>query len=191
MQTPEIVPGLAGPTTIRDARQPRGDAWHGRGRDLLRSEAAPYALLVAAIAFVVLYPAYRLVWRSFHVGATAAVTFAPYRDLATNALTRIAFAHTLVVGICATTIATVLGVALAWLVTRTNLPAAAVFRLVFALPFYVPSFIGAIAWLQIIGPVGYFNQAYKHLAGTSGPLFRAYGAGGVILLLVLHHYPLV
>ncbi len=157
----------------------------------MRGEWLPYGLLVVVIAFVVLYPAYRLVWRSFHVGATATVTFAPYHDLATDARTRIAFGHTLVVGVAATVAATALGVALAWLVVRTNLPAAALFRLAFALPFYVPSFIGAIAWLQIIGPVGYLNQAYKHLAGTGDPLFRAYGVGGVIFLLVLHHYPLV
>ena len=169
----------------------RGDNWRARGRDLFRGERLPYALLVAVIAFVVLYPAYRLVWRSFHVGATATVTFAPYHDLATDARTRVAFGHTLAVGIAATVVATALGVALAWLVVRTNLPAASLFRLVFALPFYVPSFIGAIAWLQIIGPVGYLNQAYKHLAGTGDPLFRPYGAGGVVFLLILHHYPLV
>ena len=190
MQTPEIVPGIGG-AAASEARRQRRDARHGWPRGILSVETALFALLVAVIAFVVLYPAYRLVWRSFHVGGTAAVTFAPYRDLITNTLTRIAFVHTLVVGVVATVAATALGVALAWLVVRTNLPAAAAFRLIFALPFYVPSFIGAIAWLQIIGPVGYFNQAYKHLVGTSDPLFRAYGAGGVIFLLVLHHYPLV
>lgn len=190
MQPSEIVPGLTG-VAAREAGRPRGDRRWVRGRGVLRAETAMFALLVVVIAVVVLYPAYRLVWRSFHVGATAAITFVPYRDLITNTLTRVAFGHTLIVGVCATMIATVLGVALAWLVTRTNLPAAAAFRLIFALPFYVPSFIGAIAWLQIIGPVGYFNQAYKHLAGTSDPLIRPYGAGGMIFLLILHHYPLV
>ncbi len=190
MQTPEIAPGLAA-AAAPQAEEPRGNGWRIRWRGLVRAETATFALLIVVIAFIVLYPAYRLVWRSFHIGATAAVTFAPYRDLVTNALTRVAFGHTLVVGVCATAVATVLGIALAWLVTRTNLPAAAVFRLVFALPFYVPSFIGAIAWLQLIGPVGYVNQAYKHLAGASDPLIRPYGAGGVVFLLVLHHYPLV
>ncbi len=191
MRTPESVPGLIGPAGRRAASPTRGDAWRARGRDLFRGERLAYALLVTVIAFIVLYPAYRLVWRSFHVGATAAITFAPYHDLATDARTRSAFGHTLVVGVAATVVATVLGVALAWLVVRTNLPAASFFRLVFALPFYVPSFIGAIAWLQIIGPVGYLNQAYKHLAGVGDPLVRPYGAGGVVFLLILHHYPLV
>ncbi|MCA1725860.1 MAG: iron ABC transporter permease [Thermomicrobia bacterium] len=191
MYTPEAAPEIAGIGACEEGRPPPdgGRSWRGVG--VVRAETVTFALLVVVIAFIVLYPAYRLVWRSFHIGATAGITFAPYRDLVTNALTRVAFAHTLVVGVCATVIATVLGIALAWLVTRTNLPAAAAFRLIFALPFYVPSFIGAIAWLQIIGPVGYFNQAYKQLAGTSDPLIRPYGMGGVIFLLVLHHYPLV
>lgn len=189
MQSPEIVPGLVGPGIQPDARPARMNRWRLRG--LFRAENAVYLLFVLVIGFVVCYPAFQFVWRSFHVGTTGEMTFAPYRDLLTNRGTRIALAHTLVVGISATALATVLGVALAWLVTRTDLPAARVFRVVFALPFHVPSFIGAIAWLQIIGPVGYFNQAYKHLAGTSDPLFRPYGAGGIIVLLVLHHYPLI
>jgi iron(III) transport system permease protein len=191
MQTPEIVPGLVGPAAGQPGQMPRAETWRERSAGRFRPEGFAYLLLALVVGFVVLYPAYRLVWRSFHLGATATVTFAPYRSLVTDARTRVAFAHTLVIGIVATAMATALGIALAWLVTRTDLPGARFFRLVFALPFYVPSFIGAIAWLQIIGPVGYFNQAYKHLAGTGDPLFRAYGVGGIVFLLVLHHYPLV
>ena len=191
MQSPETIPGFVGPAASGATRQSRVAVWRERGRGLWRAETGVYLLLVIVVGFVVLYPGYRLIWRSFHVGTTGETTFAPYHDLLINARTRVALAHTLVVGIGATIIATALGVALAWLVTRTDLPAARFFRLVFALPFYVPSFIGAIAWLQIIGPVGYFNQAYKHLAGSGDPLFRPYGPGGIVFLLVLHHYSLV
>lgn len=189
MRVPEPLPGLAGPTPARPL--PRAERRRERTHGRFGVETAIYLLLALVVGFVVLYPAYRLVWRSFHVGATRAVTFAPYRDLVADPRTRVAFGHTLVVGIVATALATILGITLAWLVARTDLPAARFFRLAFALPFYVPSFIGAIAWLQIIGPVGYVNQAYKYVAGTTDPLFRPYGAGGIIFLLVLHHYPLV
>jgi iron(III) transport system permease protein len=185
------VPGLAGPTLVRPDGLARAEPWRERTRGRFGVEMAIYLLLALVIGFVVLYPAYRLVWRSFHVGATQAITFAPYRDLVADPRTRIAFGHTLVIGVVATALATVLGIALAWLVVRTDLPVARFFRLVFALPFYVPSFIGAIAWLQIIGPVGYFNQAYKYLMGAGDPLFRPYGVGGIIFLLALHHYPLI
>lgn len=191
MEAPELTPGLAGPTLARQRRLPPPETWRERTRGRFGIETASYLVLTLVICFVVLYPAYRLVWRSFHVGATGAVTFAPYRDLVADRRTRVAFGHTLVIGIVATALATALGIALAWLVVRADLPAARFFRLVFALPFYVPSFIGAIAWLQIIGPVGYVNQVYKHLAGVGDPLFRPYGAGGIVFLLVLHHFPLV
>ncbi len=157
----------------------------------MRAGATPYLALVLVVAAIVLYPSAQLVWRSFHIGTTGEVTAEPYRALVTDARTRLAFAHTLETGIAATALCAVVGVALAWLVTRTDLPAARVFRAAFALPFYIPAFIGAIAWLQLIGPVGYGNQAYKALTGSAEPLIRPYGAGGIVLLLALHHYPLV
>jgi len=160
-------------------------------RRAVRAGAVPYLALVCVVAAIVLYPSAQLVWRSFHVGTTGDVTAEPYRALVTDGRTRLAFAHTLETGVAATVLCAVVGVALAWLVTRTDLPAARVFRAAFALPFYIPAFIGAIAWLQLIGPVGYGNQVYKALTGNAEPLIRPYGAGGIVLLLALHHYPLV
>lgn len=190
MRTPEILPGLA-TATGAELLPRRSRLLPLREWRVSRAEGMTAALVALVVAAIVLYPAFRLVWRSFHVGGTGEATAAPYRDLLTDARTRVAFANTLVIGASATLLATALGVALAWLVVRTDLPAARLFRLAFMLPFFVPAFISAIAWLQIIGPVGYFNQAYKALVGTSEPLFRPYGPGGIIALLVLHTYPLV
>lgn len=192
-QTDDSTTGVLAPSLppVPPTKRPRGTAFGARGRVAVRAGAVPYALLALVVGVVVLYPSAQLLWRSFHVGGTGAVTGEPYRALLTDARTRAALGNTLVTGVLATLLCALLGVALAWLVTRTDLPGAGFFRVAFALPFYIPAFIGAIAWLQIIGPVGYLNQAYKALAGTSEPLFRPYGPGGIVALLALHHYPLV
>jgi len=188
--TPGTPPDVLIPPATLPLLSHRG-GFGRRGRAAVRAGAVPYLALVLVVGAIVLYPSAQLLWRSFHVGATGDLTGEPYRALVTDARTRLAFAHTLETGIAATVLCAVVGVALAWLVTRTDLPAARVFRAAFALPFYIPAFIGAIAWLQLIGPVGYGNQAYKALTGSAEPLIRPYGAGGIVLLLALHHYPLV
>ena len=188
MQPDTLLPTGDTPALVSQAR---GGAFGRTGRAAVRAGAVPYLALVLIVGLIVIYPSAQLLWRSFHVSATGAITGEPYRALVQDARTRLALAHTLETGFAATALCVVLGVALAWLVTRTDLPATRFFRAAFALPFYIPAFIGAIAWLQLIGPVGYLNQAYKALASTAEPLIRPYGAGGIVLLLAVHHYPLV
>ncbi len=192
-----LNPGVIAPPPLPPSltERPRGGAFGAsvsrRARGAVRAGAVPYALLALVVGAVVLYPSAQLVWRSFHIGATGAVTWEPYRVLVEDARTRTALLNTLVTGGLSTLLCAVIGVALAWLTVRTDLPGARFFRVAFVLPFYIPAFIGAIAWLQIIGPVGYFNQAYKAITGGPDPLFRPYGPGGIVFLLALHHYPLV
>ncbi|HWT80302.1 MAG TPA: iron ABC transporter permease, partial [Candidatus Methylomirabilis sp.] len=53
-----------------------------------------------------------------------------------------------------------------------------------------PPFIAALAWLALAGPVGFVNQLWMVMTGLQEPLFRIYGAPGIILVLALSHYPL-
>lgn len=79
----------------------------------------------------------------------------------------------------------------AWVVGRTDVPFKSFFRTALVLPFIIPPFVGAIAWMQLLGPVGYINAFYKNITGSSTPLWNVYGPDGIILLLVIHLYPLV
>ena len=65
----------------------------------------------------------------------------------------------------------VLGVGLAWLVERTDLPGRRAWGLLFALPLAVPAFVSSFAWLSLSA--------------------RSEGMAGAILILSLAEYPLV
>ncbi|MGV8912049.1 MAG: ABC transporter permease [Rhodoglobus sp.] len=84
--------------------------------------------------------------------------------------------------------AVALGLALALLLDRTDLPGARVLRLFMLTPLLVPPFVGAIAWLGIAGPAGPVNRFWSETFGA--PLWNIYGGDGVVFLLIVHSYPI-
>lgn len=87
-------------------------------------------------------------------------------------------------------LATLAGALLAVVLDRTDLPGRAALRWVFLLPFLVPPFIGAMAWMALLGPNGPVNSALKSITGTQQAPVSIYGGWGVVLLLAVHSYPL-
>ena len=102
-----------------------------------------------------------------------------------------AFQHSLEVATLSTIVSTIIGTFLAWLIARTDMPGRSFFRTAFVLPFIIPPFIGAIAWLQILGPYGYISRFLMDLTHSAKPLFNIYGRPGIVLVMILHGYPLV
>lgn len=163
----------------------------GLGRQPRLPGAAPLIWGVAALLVLVLavYPLLRVVIEAFvRADAPSLTNFGEIVGRSSNLL---AIRHSLEVSLASTVFSTLLGTCLAWLVARTDLPGARLFRTAFVLPFLIPPFVGALAWVHILGPVGYLNQAWKALTGSPEPLFVIYGPVGIVLVLVLHGFPLV
>ncbi len=74
---------------------------------------------------------------------------------------------------------------------RTDIPMKKFFRTAFIIPFIIPPFVGALAWMQLLGPVGLLNNIYMNISGFEEPLWNIYGADGIIIVLILHLFPLV
>jgi iron(III) transport system permease protein len=54
---------------------------------------------------------------------------------------------------------TTVGTFFAWLVSRTDLPFKGFMKVLFLVPFMLPSFIGALAWKMLLSPrAGYINR---------------------------------
>lgn len=83
--------------------------------------------------------------------------------------------------------AVAIGTLFALLLERTNLPFRPLLRILSLSPMLVPPFVGAIAWLSLLGPASQLNLMWQRLFG--GPLWNLYGGDGVIFLLTLHSYP--
>jgi iron(III) transport system permease protein len=144
------------------------------------------ALLLVLIALVV-YPSVALIQNSLTVSGRFG--FENYLYLFERRGGAVVW-NTLIVALVTTVCATSLGVVLAWLVGRVDVPLKAVWRVLLIVPYLIPPFIGAIAWVYLLSPVGYINRFWMDLTGTRAPLFVIYGQTGTILVMTLYSYPI-
>jgi iron(III) transport system permease protein len=86
--------------------------------------------------------------------------------------------------------AVALGVPLAWLVARTDLPAPRFWAAVLALPLVIPSYVAALALLGALGPRGLLQRLLEGPFGVER-LPEIYGFPGAFLALTLSTYPYV
>jgi iron(III) transport system permease protein len=80
-----------------------------------------------------------------------------------------------------------LGTALAWLVTRTDLPGSGVLKVVLPLPLVIPSFIGAFALIAAFAPGGLLAGPLRSL-GVEPPRVGGYWAAFAVLTLFTYPY---
>jgi iron(III) transport system permease protein len=139
--------------------------------------------LAGAIALAVVAPIAWLVVRAFDMGIESALAL-----LASPSTVQITINSALLV--TAVTAGSVLvGVPLAVLTARTDLPFRRFWTVVLALPLVVPSYIGAFAFVSAFGPRGTLADLLAPLGIESIPTI--YGLQGTVLVLTLFVYPYV
>lgn len=84
----------------------------------------------------------------------------------------------------------VIGVSLAWLVTRSDLPGRRIVAVAAALPLVIPSYVSALALLGAFGPKGLLQQLVLGPLGVER-IPEIYGFPGAVVALTLSSYPYV
>jgi iron(III) transport system permease protein len=102
----------------------------------------------------------------------------------------IALLNTLIIGLGATAIACAVGVPLAWLFARTNLPGKGFLEKLATVPIFIPPFVGAVAWILLAAPrVGAFNYPFRTLIGAEP--FNVYTLAGIAWVIGIYLAPYV
>ncbi len=96
--------------------------------------------------------------------------------------------HSLFCGAMTTLISVPLGSVLAWLMIRTDLPGKKVLGLLVTVPYMIPSWTKALAWLAVFR--NSTSGANGFLAGLGLPIpdWLAYGPIAIILCMSMHYY---
>lgn len=89
-----------------------------------------------------------------------------------------------------TAVAVSIGVPLAWLTARTDLPGKRLWAVLLSLPLVIPSYVGAFALLAAFGPSGLLQQMLEEPFGISR-LPDISGFPGAFISLTLFTYPYV
>lgn len=148
----------------------------------------PVVPVAAVLGGAVCYPALVLAW--YGLSRDAVPSLANLWAVLADPDTWRVLGNTLYVSAWTTALAGALGTALAFLVARTDLPGRGALQGLLVVPYLVPPFIGALAWLYVLGPTGFLNQAWMAWSGSPDPLVRIYGSGGIVLAMTLYKYPI-
>ena len=102
------------------------------------------------------------------------------------------FSNTLLLVLTVTTGTTLLGVSMAWLTERTDVPGRKVFRWLLALPLAIPPYIGATVHLALLRPRGgLISQWLEGINLAFIPLPNPTGFWGAGFVLIIFSYPYV
>jgi iron(III) transport system permease protein len=138
------------------------------------------ALLVAA---AMILPLVYLVIRALENGPSEII------EVAFRGKTLAVLARSVALAAIVTAASVAVAVPLAWLTVRTDLPGRRVWAVLTALPLVIPSYVGGLVLVSVLGPRGFAQGALAPLGVERLP--EIYGLPGAVLALTLFSYPYV
>ena len=153
--------------------------------------AAPVWLLAAAaLVVLILLP---LGWLAYiSVSGPQGVTLAHYARVLGDPPLQRALWNTVVLAFWSGVVALAIGIPMAWLSARTDLPGRRLIQSLIMASFVTPPFLGAFAWVMLAGPnAGALNQLYRALTGAEGPLLNIFTMPGLIFVVAIYTFPYV
>ena len=166
----------------------------------------PYNLIVliaiVLLTYLIVFPLLDMISTSFTLaqkdarlagGTVGSFTLYYWQRLLGSALTKQMLLqpllNSLLIGVCVSFFAILIGSVLAWLMVRTDLPFKPFFSLAVIIPYMIPSWCKSQAWLtmfkteRIGGAPGFLMSM-----GINVPDWLAYGPVAIIAVLSLHYY---
>jgi iron(III) transport system permease protein len=140
------------------------------------------------LAILVVWPLWNVFSASFYAEFTNEFGLANYATFFGSRYFRRALFNSLYVSFVGTLLSLAIGLPLAVIAARYDLKGKALLRILVLLSLISPPFIGAYAWIMLLGRQGIVTQAF---AAIGIQLPTIYGASGIILVTALNLYPLV
>lgn len=167
---------MAQPTIALERPQPR--AWSLEWSVLLMTT------LLAVVAFAVLAPLVMMLVSSFQLsppGRVPVYGLQGWTRVLTDPSIGSAFANSISLAVVRQAIALVIGILLAWLIARTDLPWKSELEFIFWISFFLPPLPVAMGWILLLdGKFGLVNQWLDLLPFIEGSLFNVYSFWGIV-----------
>jgi iron(III) transport system permease protein len=100
--------------------------------------------------------------------------------------------RSLELGVGVALLAALFGVPIAWAISRTDMPAKGLIRLMVLAAFITPPYLAAIGWILLAGPnAGWLNKVWIEVTGASQGIFNVYSMSGLILVIAITSFPYI
>jgi iron(III) transport system permease protein len=145
---------------------------------------------IAALVILIVLPLCSLFLGS--VKAEDGYTLEFFRDALSGRLYLQALINSLILGAWTGLFSVLIGVPLAWAVSRTNVPAKGLIRLTATLSYLSPPFLTAIAFVNLFSPnAGLLNTLFRDVLDLPWLTFNIFSMKGLVLVTVIHTFPFV
>jgi iron(III) transport system permease protein len=157
---------------------------------LLALDRIVMAGAVACLVFLVILPVGSLIIGS--LWADGGVTLEHFREALSGRLYVRALVNSLVLGTWTGLFSLLIGLPLAWAVSRTNVPGKLLIGATATLSYLSPPFLTAIAFVNLFSPnAGLINTLTRDVLGLPWLTFDIFSMTGLVLVTVLHTFPFV
>jgi len=149
--------------------------------------------VILLFAFVVLflfaiYPMFSIFQASFISSETNLFSLENYQKIFNRPFYLRCFRNSLWVSALATIFSLMIGIPFGFFTSRFHLPGKSIIKTLATLPLILPTFIGAEAWILLLGRNGLFSNLF-HQIGITLPTI--YGWQGIVLVFTLQFFPYV
>jgi iron(III) transport system permease protein len=142
------------------------------------------SLFLALVAFLVFTPFVFLLYASFETvsrDGTIAYSLQGWREALADPGIVTAIYNSFSLALARQLISVVVGILLAWLLARTDLPLAGWLEFCFWLSYFIPSLPVALGWILLLDPTyGLINNWLSALPFVKAPLFDIYSFWGIV-----------
>ncbi|AYO31521.1 iron ABC transporter permease [Biomaibacter acetigenes] len=148
--------------------------------------AISFLIFLMTIAFII-YPFYNLFLQSFK-STSGILSLEHYRNFFSTPYYYKVLFNSLYISFFSTIFAALLGIPMAYFVTRYNILGKKMINLMVILSLMSPPFIGAYSWILLLGRNGFLTRLLNSI-GINIP--SIYGPVGIILVFTLKFYPYI
>lgn len=149
-----------------------------------------FTLIILAIFLVfVVYPLVLILYKSVINPADGALTFENFTRFFTRKYYTNTLKNSFKVTIVATLISAALGLSMAYITRQVRIAGSKWLNILIVVSYLSPPFIGAYAWIQLLGRNGFITKFLNQLFGIT--FEGIYGFAGIVLVFSLQSFPLV
>lgn len=149
-----------------------------------------FTLIILAIFLVfVVYPLVLILYKSVMNPADGTLTFENFTRFFTRKYYTNTLKNSFKVTIVATLISAALGLSMAYITRQVRIAGSKWLNILIVVSYLSPPFIGAYAWIQLLGRNGFITKFLNQLFGIT--FEGIYGFAGIVLVFSLQSFPLV
>ncbi len=145
-------------------------------------------VVVLTLCMFIVYPFYTILTKSVFSNKVEGLTLYNFIRFFTKPYYYLTLLRSLLVCFFTVLFATVIGVPIAYLMTRYNIAGKRILHILIIMSLMSPPFIGAYSWIILLGRNGLVARLFA-LVGLTAPTI--YGRNGIIFVFTLHLFPYI